>query len=147
MRMEKYYKSKSWEEVEEGELLPEINMFISYRKVIQNVVATRDFFPGHHNPEYARAQGVENIYLQTHFFLGIVDRLVTDAFGPTVLIKRRRVQMLAPIPAGSKITVFGRVSRKYVENGEKLVDVDVSIVRRDKFYEACKAIVTALFSK
>jgi hypothetical protein len=59
MRMEKYYKSKSWEEVEEGELLPEINMFISYRKVIQNVVATRDFFPGHHNPEYARAQGVE----------------------------------------------------------------------------------------
>lgn len=144
--MEKYYKTKSWAEVEEGEVLPEIRLFISYRKVIQNVAAARDFFPGHHNPQYAQAQGIENIYLQTHFFQGIVDRLVTDAFGPGVWIRRRKMQIISSVPAESNISVVGRVSRKRLEGGEHLADVDVTVLCKNggRFAEACKAVITVL---
>jgi len=139
------FKYKTWDEVEEGDVIAEFEMDITFRKVIQNVVATRDFFPGHHNPEYARAQGVENIYLNTFFYAGLIDRVVTDAFGPDVFIKRRKFRMLVPVPAESKIAVFGRVRRKFIINGKRTVLVDVSILRRDRHAQACVAEVLVEF--
>ena len=144
--MEAYYKTRVWQEIKEGEQLSEIKLFISYIKIIENVVATHDFFPGHHNPEYARAQGVKSIYLSTRGFQGVVDRLVTDNFGPKVWIRGRRMRMRTPVPAESNISVGGYVSKKYIENGEHLVEVDVTVSREDgATTEVCKAIVTALF--
>lgn len=141
-----WYDTVSWDEVKEGDVLPEIRMLITYRKVVQTVLAARDFYPGHHNPEYARAQGIENIYLQTNFFQGFMDRVVTDAFGPGVFIKRRRMRMRSPVTPGTTLIAGGKVTRKYVQNGERLVDVEV-VIRKENNVTACEGSVTVAFKK
>jgi len=103
------YLSKVWSEVAEGDTLPELVMPISYRRVIQDVAATRDFFPGHHDPAYAKKQQVKDIYLNTMFLQGLVDRYVSDWSGPEAFIRKRRIHMQISIAAGDTVTINGVV--------------------------------------
>ena len=50
------YSQRFWEDVRDGEQLPTVVDDITYRRVIMNAAATWDYFPGHHDPEYARSR-------------------------------------------------------------------------------------------
>jgi hypothetical protein len=106
-----------------------------------DAAATRDFFPGHHDRDYARAQGVEDMYLNTMFFHGFIDRVVTDWAGPECWIRRRKMKMIEAIPAGHEAVGRGRVVRKYVEAGHHCVEVEVTVSRGDGRV-ACTALTT-----
>ena len=41
-----------------AELLPEVVLPVTLRLCVHDAAATRDYFPGHHDRDYARAQGV-----------------------------------------------------------------------------------------
>ena len=73
------YAQRYWEDVEAGSVLPRVEDEITYRRVIMNPATTWDYFPGHHDPEYARSQGQPTIYINTMHFLGFVDRLATES--------------------------------------------------------------------
>jgi acyl dehydratase len=120
-----------WEQVEEGAELPSITLDISYKRVVLNAAATWDWFPGHHDPEYARSQGQRTIYLSTLFFQGFVDRLLTDWAGPGAFIRRRRIEMRRSIYAGERAIAQGRVTRVYEREGVGLVDVEANVLNDD----------------
>lgn len=103
--------------------LPPISLDVSYRRVCHNAAATWDWFPGHHDPEYARAQGQRTIYLSTLFFHGFVDRLITDWAGSRAVIRRRRIRMDRSIYAGQTATATGAVTAIRNEGGRRLADV------------------------
>ncbi|HZZ45343.1 MAG TPA: MaoC family dehydratase N-terminal domain-containing protein [Pseudonocardia sp.] len=88
--------------------LPSISMPIDYRRVVHNAAATWDWFPGHHNPEYARDQGQRTIYLSTLFFHGFIDRAANEWFGPSYRPRRRRIEMKRSIYAGQTATAVAR---------------------------------------
>ncbi|MGQ9722305.1 MAG: hypothetical protein ACUVXA_13395 [Candidatus Jordarchaeum sp.] len=134
------YQTRYWEDVKEGEELPEIKLNVTYRKIITGVGATRDFFPGHFNPEYARDQGVESIFLNTPIFEGFVDRLLTNWSGPGAWIKKRKIQIRGTVPAGSIISASGKVTKTYTEDGQYLVDLEVSVLREG--HNICPASAT-----
>lgn len=93
-----------------GEPIPPIEIELSHQKVILGVAATQDFFPGHCDPEYARAQGARAIFSGTPVVQAIVDRAITDWSGPTTFIRRRKVVMRQPLLAGDRIRSRGWVS-------------------------------------
>jgi acyl dehydratase len=66
------YESLETSSIGEDNSIPAIEFPVSYQTVIHNVAATRDFYPGHHNPAFARSQGTETIYLNTMAFQGLV---------------------------------------------------------------------------
>lgn len=142
LKTRKQYQTRHWEDVKEGEELPEIKLNVTYRKVILGVGATRDYFPGHHNPEYARDQGVESIFLNTPIFEGFVDRLLNSWAGPGAWICKRKIQIRGSVPAGSIISATGKVSKVYVEDGQHFVDVEVSVLRGD--HNVCPASATLI---
>lgn len=107
----------------DGVQLPAISLDITYRRVCHNAAATWDWFPGHHDPDYARSQGQRTIYLSTLFFHGLVDRLVTDWAGPGALIRRRRIRMLRSIYAGQTATATGRVTAVHDDDGHRVAEV------------------------
>lgn len=117
----------AYEDVHEGQELPPISLDVTYQRVCLNAAATWDWFPGHHDPEYARRQGQRTIYLSTLFFHGFVDRLVTDWAGPGSFIRRRRIRMVRSIYAGQTATARGRVSAVHQEEGRGLVEVEVVV--------------------
>jgi|GEM_PF-1324796 len=145
------YRFRYWEDVEENEIIPEVKLPITYRRVIQSVAATRDFFPAFFSPEYAQAQGIENIYLNTMVFEGFVDKVVTSWGGPHTWIRKRKIRMLRPVPAGSTLTCTGKVVKKYVINEEFCLDLELILQKfkedPSKTEKVCMAWVTIILPK
>lgn len=110
-----------------GDELPAVELDVSLHRVVLNAAATWDWFPGHHNPFYARTQGQRTIYLSTLFFHGFVDRLVTDWAGPGACLIRRRIHMRQSIFAGETATARGRITDVHDEAGGTRVDVQASV--------------------
>lgn len=137
------YPQKTWEEVHEGEELPRLTMAITFKKIIMNAATTWDYFPGHHDPEYAKAQNQKTIYMSTLFFQGLVDRLVTDWAGPRTFITRRKITMTDSIYAGDDLYATGRVVRCYRDQqGRALVDIEIDVGSQEG--SKCPSSVTAL---
>ncbi|MEA3511426.1 MAG: hypothetical protein U9R51_08335, partial [Actinomycetota bacterium] len=92
-----------------------------------DAATTRDFFPGHHDRDYARAQGARDVYLNTMFYHGFVDRVVTDWSGPDSVIVRRALRMLTPACAGDVLTTSASIVGKREETGRRLTDIDLTV--------------------
>lgn len=122
------YPQRLWPEVSVGDQLPPVELKVEYARIILNAASTWDYFPGHHNPEYARAQGQPDIYASTIFFHGFIDRLVTDWGGPLCLVRRRRMRMIASVHPGDTMVAEGTVNKRYRdESGHGLVDIEIRI--------------------
>lgn len=106
--------------------LPPVSLTIDYRRVVHNAAATWDWFPGHHDPEYARAQGQHTIYLSTLFFHGFIDRAVSEWVGAGYRLRRREVRIQRSIYAGQTATVRGRR-----EDADGAVTVAGAVVSED----------------
>ena len=120
--------TRFWEQLKEGEIIPKVSMQVTFKKVIHDAAATNDYFPGHHDPEYARGQGQKNIYLNTMALEGFIDRIITDWSGPHTFITRRKMTMSRSVYAGDLMSGEGRVLKCYVDDhGRHLVDVEVMI--------------------
>jgi len=116
-----------WEDVHEGDRLPEVRMPVTLKLCVHDAAATRDFFPGHHDRDYARSQNVADVYLNTMFFHGFVDRVGGDWAGPQAWLARRRLDMVSPVCVGDEMRTESKVLRRYEEDGRGLVDVEVRI--------------------
>jgi acyl dehydratase len=114
---------------EPGDQLQSISLAITITRAIQAAAATGDWFPGHHDAEYARAQGLPAIYVNALFVQGLVDRLVTDHYGAGARIRRRKLRTLSPLFAGRTATVRGSVVG--VRQDLEEVDVEVTLDSED----------------
>ncbi len=110
----------------EGDL-PPVTLPLTVGRVVLDAAATRDFFPGHHDREYARAQGARDIYLNTMFYHGFVDRVVTDWAGPDAFITRRALRMLTPACAGDTLVTSSVIAGDHEEDGRRLTDVEITV--------------------
>lgn len=122
------YPQKYWGDVQAGDTLTRLELPIDYKRIVLNAASTWDWFPGHHNPEYAKAQGQENIYASTILFHGVVDRLVTDWAGPRAFITRRAIRMQQSVYPGDTLYAQGQVSQQYRDDaGTPLVDIEIEL--------------------
>lgn len=125
--MRRTINCKYWNEIREGDAIARVAMEVPFERVILDAAATQDYFPGHHNPAYARHQGQKNIYLNTMAIEGFIDRVVTDWAGPHTFIRKRQMQMRASIYAGDIMSGEGKVERCYQDNSRNLLDLSVLI--------------------
>ncbi len=117
-----------WEDVEEGEEMPDLLMPITVTRCAFMASASRDFAPQHHNTWYCHNKsGVREMFLGTHFNLGMLSRFMTDYGGPTSTVRRIQLQMMRTIGAGEDYKMTGAITRKWEKDGEKRVDMDIAI--------------------
>jgi len=89
---------------------------------------TRDGFPGHHDGEAARAQGIPDRYPNTMFFHGLVDRAALEWIGFDGWIARRNLVMHRPAEVGQVLRIGGRVTaRRVADKGDEAVELEVSV--------------------
>lgn len=88
-----------------------------------DVVATRDFFPGHHDGAYARDQGIADAYPNTMFYQGLVERVALEWAGYQATLTRRSLRMASPAPIGSTLRTRGKQLTRHGGTAELLVQV------------------------
>ena len=123
--------SMRFEDIAVGDTLTPVSIEISYKRICMNAASTWDWFPGHHDPDYARSQGQRTIYLSTLFFHGFIDRGLNEWAGPDALIRRRRISMIRSIYPGQTATLSGKVVAKRDDGGRRLVDLELLVSSED----------------
>jgi len=117
-----------WEDVEEGDVMPELLMPITVTRCAFMASASRDFAPQHHNTWYCHNKSrTREMFLGTHFNLGMLSRFMTDYGGPMSTVRRIQLQMMRTIGAGEDYRMTGAITKKWEQDGEKRIDINVSI--------------------
>ena len=106
------WPSLSWEDVREGQELDGFSLELTPTLMTAQVSGTQDFYPVHHDREFARQAGHKDIFINTAFIRGCLCRVVTDWMGDDTFLKSLGFQMRRPNFAGETIAVRGRVKKK-----------------------------------
>jgi len=116
-----------WDDIKEGDQVKEVTFPLTMRNLMIDVAGTRDLYPIHHDRDFAKKNGARDIFVNTMFYQGLFGRIVTDWAGPEAFLRKMRFTMRQPNCPGDTIVSRGWVTKKYEENGEKLVDVEVHL--------------------
>lgn len=105
-------KTKTIAEVKVGDQLPELSIPITVTLINGGAIATRDYFPGHHDKEAAQALGSPHIFMNILTTNGLVQRFVEDWAGPLATFKSQKIKLGAPNYPGDTMTFTGEVTER-----------------------------------
>jgi acyl dehydratase len=89
--------------------LPELTITVTPTFVVSTAIATRDFYPVHHDKDLAIDRGSKDIFLNILTTTGLVQRYVTDWAGPNAIVRGVSIRLGVPCYAGDTLTFSGRV--------------------------------------
>jgi hypothetical protein len=101
--------------------LPELAIKVTPTVVVATAIATRDFYPVHHDHDMAVRSGSKDIFLNILTTTGLVERYVTDWAGPDAIVRAVSIRLGVPCYAGDTLTFSGRVSTE--PSGEQVISV------------------------
>ena len=115
---------KRFDDVRPGEALPELAVPITVTLINGGAIATRDYFPGHHDAEAARALGSPHVFMNILTTNGLVQRFIEQWAGPLAQFTALKIKLGAPNYPGYCMTFSGSVSA--VDAHTRSVDVTLS---------------------
>lgn len=114
----------AWSDISTGDVVTPVRLEITLRRLVHNAGAAWDLFPGHHDRDYARANGHPDVFANTSLLLAVVDRMVTDWAGPRARIVRRSLTMGLPVHAGDSLQASGIVTELRRDGDLRVVDIE-----------------------
>jgi uncharacterized protein len=90
--------------------LPELVLDVTPTLIVSTAIATRDFYPVHHDRDFAVLGGSKDIFLNILTTTGLVQRYVTDWAGPDAIVRSISIRLGAPCYAGDTLTFSGQVA-------------------------------------
>ncbi len=104
--------TRAFDSVSVGDELPPLAIPITVQLITGGAIATRDYFPGHHDLEAARALGSLHIFMNILTTNGLVERYVEGWAGPQCRLATLKIKLGAPNYPGDTMTFSGAVSDK-----------------------------------
>jgi acyl dehydratase len=92
-----------------GDKLPDLVVPISSTQIIAGAMASRDYYPVHHDVHFAQAAGSPDVLMNILTSNGLVGRFVTDWSGPNSVIERISIRLGVPNYVGDTMTLSGEV--------------------------------------
>jgi acyl dehydratase len=115
-----------FEDVQEGQEIPKLVKNPSTQQLVHWAAGSGDFYQIHYDQDFAKSTGLQGIIVHgalKHAFLG---QLLWDWVAPSGgRIKRFGVSYRGMDYPGQEMTCRGTITRKYQENGENLVDLEI----------------------
>jgi len=118
-------KSLHGSDVAVGDALPDFELPVTSTVIVAGAIASRDFMPAHHDPEFARAQGAPDMFMNILTTNGYVARFVSDWAGPEAMIRKIAIRLGAPAIPGKPLRFSGQVSQAEREGDECVVEVAI----------------------
>jgi hypothetical protein len=101
--------------------VPELQIQVTPTVVVATALATRDFYPVHHDRDLAVQRGSKDIFLNILTTTGFVQRYVTDWIGPDAIVRSVSIRLGVPCYAYDTLTFAGTATE--APGGERLVAV------------------------
>lgn len=114
-----------------GNKLRPVTLELTLRRSVQAVAATRDYYPVHHDEQFARESGAGGLFFNTMFLQAFVGRAATEWFGNDAFLRRLEIAMRGPNYIGRTLKATGVVTAARDSNGCRLVDADVTLSTED----------------
>ncbi|GAB4326097.1 MAG: hypothetical protein Kow0010_09030 [Dehalococcoidia bacterium] len=114
-----------WDDVTEGMEIPTLKKNCSTQQLVHWAAASGDFYQIHYDEKFAKSTGLPTIIVHgalKHAFLG---QLLWDWIGHEGRIKRFGCSYRGMDYPDQDIICKGVVTRKYEQDGEKLVDLEI----------------------
>ncbi len=105
-------KTKAFDDVLPGQALPELVIPITVQLITAGAIATRDYFPGHHDKDAARELGSPHVFMNILTTSGLVQRYVEDWAGPAARFADLKIKLGAPNYPGDTMTFSGEVTAR-----------------------------------
>ena len=113
--------TRRFAEVAVGDELPPLVIPITVPLIAGGAMATRDYFPGHHDLQAAQALGSPHIFMNILTTNGLVQRFVEGWAGPDSRLATLKIKLGAPNYPGDTMTFTGSVSAK--QDQDRCVEV------------------------
>ena len=114
-----------WDDLNEGDEVPGYELHVTPTQIALQVSGSQDFYEVHHDQEFARAGGHPDIFVNTGFTTACFGRLLSSFVGEEGWVKKFRMEMRRMNHPGDVMKLTGTVIRKYTENDEHLLDLEV----------------------
>ena len=114
-----------FEDVAEGQNLPQLVKNPSTRQLVKWAGASGDYYEIHYDKDFAQSTGLDSVIIHGALKNAFLGQLVTQWMGPEGVLRRLGCQYRGMDPPGKPLTAKGTVTRKYQEDGEHLVDCDI----------------------
>ena len=111
--------------IEVGTELPVFELPVTTTVIVAGAIASRDFMPAHHDPDFARAQGAPHMFMNILTTNGYVARFVTDWAGPEARLRSIKIRLGAPAIPGKPLRFTGRVEKILDDGDERVVEVAI----------------------
>jgi acyl dehydratase len=123
-------KKLYFEDVKEGDELPSFTVAnLTRTDFVKYAGSSGDFNPIHHDQTFAEASGNPTVFAMGMMNAGVLSRLVSDYAG-IENVRKYRVRFATRVWPGDSVTCKGKVTKKAVENGEKIIEGEIAALNQ-----------------
>ncbi|MDT0635685.1 MaoC/PaaZ C-terminal domain-containing protein [Spectribacter hydrogenooxidans] len=118
----------SFEDIEVGDALPELtHPPITRLQLALYAGASGDHNPMHVDIDFVKQAGLEDVFAHGMLGMAWLGRLVTQ-WVPQSALRHLEARFLDIVPVHAEVTTRGRVARKFTEDGENRVELEIENV-------------------
>ena len=118
-------EQRYYEDIEVGEEITPLVKQPTTRQLVVWAGASGDYNPIHYDKDHAQSRGLGGVIVHGQLVYSFLGQLMTDWAGEGGNLRRLNCSYRGMNFPGEEITCRGKVTRKYVENGEQLVECNV----------------------
>jgi acyl dehydratase len=114
-----------FEDVKEGQELPEIRKDPTTQQLVMYAGASGDYYQIHYDLNFAKNNNLPDVILHGALKNAFLGQIVTNFIGEGGTLKKLNAQYRGMDVPGTPAYVKGVVKKKSVENGENIVECDI----------------------
>jgi acyl dehydratase len=133
----------NFDDVNEGDEAPAVSHELTRTDLVMYAGASGDFNPMHHDEVKAKEAGLPSVFGHGMFSMGLLGRAITDWVGIGNL-RNFKVRFTKQTWPGETLTSKIVVTAKRKDDGENLVDLDVSLTNQSGEVKVSGTAVAAL---
>ena len=119
-------KQLYWEDVREGSEIPAFARKVGYMELNRFAGANNEFVPIHMDPDYAKnVAKLPDVIVMGNLKLAYIANAITGWAGEEGSIRKISIEYRRMDTVNTTITAKGKVTKKYQQDGENLVDLEV----------------------
>lgn len=119
-----------FEDVKEGDELPPFTVEnLTRGDFVKYAGASGDFTPLHYDQTFVESAGIPTVFAMGMLNAGILSRLVAEYAGLENL-RKYKVRFATRVWPGDSVTCKGKVTKKAMEDGERIIEGDVQALNQ-----------------